>query len=133
MPDSYFELRHQQVAAMAAAMPVFDALAAELETLTGRRLRPVEPYRLGGAERVVVCLGSTGGTVKDVVDELRDEHELAGLLRRDRVNGNDVGIDLAHRVRNGLASGEQTDVTHSGTIAIAATGQTSAQIPQPLQ
>ena len=67
-----------------------------------------------------------------VRDELRE-----GLddrrLRRDRVDRNHVGIDLAHRVRNGLASGEEPDVTHSGTIAIAATGQTSAQIPQPLQ
>jgi pyruvate ferredoxin oxidoreductase alpha subunit len=81
MPDSYFELRHQQVAAMAAAMPVFDALAAELETLTGRSLRLVEPYRLGGAERVVVCLGSTGGTVKDVVDDLRAAGERVGLLQ----------------------------------------------------
>ena len=41
--------------------------------------------------------------------------------------------DLVGRVRNGLASGEKPDVTHSGTIAIASTGQTSAQIPQPLQ
>ena len=80
MPDSYFELRYQQVAAMAAALPVFDGLAQELERLTGRRLRAVEPYRLAGAERVVVCLGSTGGTVKDVVDGLRADGEAVGLL-----------------------------------------------------
>ena len=55
-------------------------------------------------------------------------------LRRDRVDRNDVGIDLAHRVRDGLASGEERGMSaHSATIAIAATGQTSAQIPQPLQ
>ena len=29
----------------------------------------------------IVALGSTAGTVKDVVDDLRDEHEPAGLLK----------------------------------------------------
>ena len=37
MPDSYFELRYQQVAAMAAALPVFDELATSWSALTGRR------------------------------------------------------------------------------------------------
>ena len=32
-------------------------------------------------ERVLVCLGSTAGTAKDVVDEFRDEGEAVGLLR----------------------------------------------------
>ena len=69
-----------------------------------------------------------------VRDELRE-----GLddrrLRRDRVDRNDVGIDLAHRVRDRLAAGEELGSVSviSATIAIAPTGQTSAQIPQPLQ
>ena len=54
-------------------------------------------------------------------------------LRRDRVDRDDVGVDLAHRVRDRLAAGEEPDVGHSATIAIAPTGQTSAQISQPLQ
>ena len=41
----------------------------------------VEAYRLDDAERVIVALGSTAGTVKDVVDELRDEGEAVGLLK----------------------------------------------------
>ena len=56
-----------------------------------------------------------------VRDELRE-----GLddrrLRRDRVDGHDVGVDLAHRVRDRLAAGEEPDVGHSGTIAIAVDG-----------
>jgi pyruvate ferredoxin oxidoreductase alpha subunit len=80
MPDSYFELRYQQVGAMAAALRAFDAVATEFEALSGRRYRAVEPYRLVGAERAIVCLGSTGGTVKDVVDELRGQGEKVGLL-----------------------------------------------------
>jgi pyruvate ferredoxin oxidoreductase alpha subunit len=80
MPDYYFELRHQQGAAMHAALPVFEQLAAELAALSGRRYHAVEPYALGGAEHVMLCLGSSAGTVKDVVDELRDEGEPVGLL-----------------------------------------------------
>jgi pyruvate ferredoxin oxidoreductase alpha subunit len=80
MPDYYFELRHQQGAAMHAALPVFEQLAAELAALSGRRYHAVEPYALGGAEHVILCLGSSAGTVKDVVDELRDEGEPVGLL-----------------------------------------------------
>jgi pyruvate ferredoxin oxidoreductase alpha subunit len=80
MPDYYFELRHQQGAAMHAALAVFEQLAAELAALSGRRYHGVEPYALGGAEHVILCLGSSAGTVKDVVDELRDEGEPVGLL-----------------------------------------------------
>jgi pyruvate ferredoxin oxidoreductase alpha subunit len=80
MPDSYFELRYQQVAAMAAAGRVFAAVAREFQALSGRRYRLVDPYRLADADVAIVCLGSTGGTVKDVVDELRRERHRVGLL-----------------------------------------------------
>jgi len=81
MPDYYYELRHQQVAAMAHALDAIEDLGAELAQLTGRRYGLVEKYRLDDAERVLVCMGSTAGTVKDVVDELREEGEAVGLLR----------------------------------------------------
>ena len=81
MPDYYFELRHQQVHAMNRALDVIGSVGAELAELTGAHLGLVEAYRLDGAERAIVCLGSTAGTVKDVVDELRDEGEHVGLLR----------------------------------------------------
>lgn len=80
MPDWYYELRHQQVAAMAAALPAIEAVAAEYEALSGRRYRPLEPYRLDGARRAAVALGSTAGTLKDAVDELRAGGEPVGLL-----------------------------------------------------
>jgi pyruvate ferredoxin oxidoreductase alpha subunit len=81
MPDYYYELRRQQAAAINGALGVFEELGAELGLLTGRMLGAVEEYRIEGAERVLVCLGSTAGTVKDVVDELRDEGEAVGLVR----------------------------------------------------
>jgi pyruvate ferredoxin oxidoreductase alpha subunit len=80
MPDYYFELRRQQAVALGRALDVFESLAVELDALSGRRYRAVEAYRLGGAERAIVALGSTAGTVKEVVDELRDQGEHVGLL-----------------------------------------------------
>jgi pyruvate ferredoxin oxidoreductase alpha subunit len=81
MPDYYYELRHQQVAAMDRALVAIEEVAEELELLTGRRYRAFEPYCLDGARRAVVALGSTAGTLKDAVDELRREGEPVGLLR----------------------------------------------------
>jgi pyruvate ferredoxin oxidoreductase alpha subunit len=65
MPDYYFELRHQQVAAMRAALDVFDDLADQFERISGRRYGAVEAFGLDDAENVLVCLGSTSGTAKD--------------------------------------------------------------------
>ncbi|HEY6836737.1 MAG TPA: hypothetical protein VI142_09855 [Gaiellaceae bacterium] len=81
MPDYYFELRQQQVAAMQAAAAVLDAVAREYEVLSGRRYRALERYRLDGAQQALVLMGSTAGTAKDVVDELRSHEERVGLVR----------------------------------------------------
>jgi pyruvate ferredoxin oxidoreductase alpha subunit len=81
MPDYYFELRRQQAAALEAALDVLDEVASDFEELSGRRNGALEAYRLENATRAIVALGSTAGTVKDVVDELREEHESVGLLK----------------------------------------------------
>jgi pyruvate ferredoxin oxidoreductase alpha subunit len=81
MPDYYFELRRQQTDALDAALDVIDEVAADFERLSGRRLGATEAYRLEDATRAIVALGSTAGTVKDVVDDLRDEREPVGLLK----------------------------------------------------
>jgi pyruvate ferredoxin oxidoreductase alpha subunit len=81
MPDYYTELRYQGVAAMDAALETIDAVCAEFAERFGRSYGAVEGYRLEDAEVAVVCMGSTAGTVKDVVDELRDEGTAAGLLQ----------------------------------------------------
>jgi len=81
MPDYYYELRRQQAAALGCALDVLPDLADELEALTARRYGVLEPYRLDDAERAIVALGSTAGTVKDAVDSLRERGERVGLLK----------------------------------------------------
>jgi pyruvate ferredoxin oxidoreductase alpha subunit len=81
MPDYYYELRRQQAAALETALAVQAEVADEFALLSGRRNGAIEEYRLEGAERALVALGSTAGTAKDVVDELREEGERVGLLK----------------------------------------------------
>jgi pyruvate ferredoxin oxidoreductase alpha subunit len=78
MPDYYYELRRQQTAAMEAALPVLAEVADDFERLSGRRYGAVERYRLDGARGAIVAMGSTAGTIKDVVDEL-DGFGLLGI------------------------------------------------------
>ena len=56
-------------------------MAAEFEELSGRSYGLLDAYRLDDADRAIVALGSSAGTVKDVVDDLRDEGERVGLLK----------------------------------------------------
>jgi pyruvate ferredoxin oxidoreductase alpha subunit len=81
MPDYYFELRRAQTAALAAAVDVVTDIAGEFRHITGRSVYAYEVYRLEAADRVIVALGSSAGTIKDVVDDLRAEGERVGLLK----------------------------------------------------
>jgi len=81
MPDYYFEFRRAQAAALEASAAVVADVADEFERLTGRDNRAFERYRLERAETVLVALGSTAGTTKDVVDALRGDGEPVGLLK----------------------------------------------------
>ncbi|RKX46851.1 MAG: pyruvate ferredoxin oxidoreductase [Thermotogae bacterium] len=79
--DYYFEHKRQQIAAMEKVFEVFPKVVEEFEKISGRRYACVEAYRLDDAEHVMVALGSTCGTIKDVVDELREEGKKVGLLK----------------------------------------------------
>jgi pyruvate ferredoxin oxidoreductase alpha subunit len=83
MPNYYFEFKRQQEEAMKNSMRVIQEIHEEYADVTGRTYGDglVEPYMLEDAETVIVCLGSTAGTVKTVVDDLRAEGTKVGLLR----------------------------------------------------
>jgi pyruvate ferredoxin oxidoreductase alpha subunit len=81
MPDYYFEFRRAQAAALEGAATVIELVAHDFEQLTGRENSAFESYRLEDADRVLVLLGSSAGTAKDVVDDLRADGEQVGLLK----------------------------------------------------
>jgi len=81
--DYYFEHKRQQEEAMIKALDVIKQVHDEYAEQSGRSYGNglVEAYRLDDAEIATVCIGSTAGTVKTVVDELRENGIKAGLLR----------------------------------------------------
>jgi pyruvate ferredoxin oxidoreductase alpha subunit len=83
LQNYYFEFKRQQEEAMKNALKVIQQVHEEYAQLSGRRYGDglLEKYRLEDAEVVIACLGSTAGTVKTVVDELRDRGVKAGLLK----------------------------------------------------
>ena len=83
LPNYYFEFKRQQEEAMKNAMIVIQQIHDEYAQLTGRAYGDglLEQYRLDDAEIAVICVGSTAGTAKAVIDELRDSGVKAGLLR----------------------------------------------------
>ena len=76
-----FEHKYQQAEAMRKAKKVILEVAEEFEKLTGRKYSFFEEYKMEDAELVVVCMNSTAGTTKAVVDDLRSKGVKAGLLK----------------------------------------------------
>ncbi len=81
LQDYFFEHKREQIDAMNHTLPVIKEVAKEYGEKFGRFYPVVERYRLEDAEIGIVVLGSTAGTAKDVVDELREQGKKVGLLR----------------------------------------------------
>lgn len=75
------EHKYQQAVAMRNAKKVILDVAADFEKMTGRKYSFFEEYRLEDADIAIVCMNSTAGTAKDVVDSLREKGIKAGLLK----------------------------------------------------
>ena len=76
-----FEHKAQQGNAMKAAKQVILDVSKEFEKWTGRHYDLFEEYKLDDAEIAIVCMNSTAGTTKAVVDKLREQGIKAGLLK----------------------------------------------------
>lgn len=83
LPNYYFEFKRQQEEAMRNALRVISEVNNEYAEISGRSYGDglLDQYCMDDAEIGIVCLGSTAGTVKSVIDELRAEGTRAGLLR----------------------------------------------------
>jgi pyruvate ferredoxin oxidoreductase alpha subunit len=83
LQNYYFEFKRQQEEAMKNALTVIQDVNNNYGEITGRTYGNglVDAYHLEDAEVAVICLGSTAGTMKTVVDKLRKQGVKAGLLR----------------------------------------------------
>lgn len=79
--DWYFEHKRQQAEAMRNAKQVILDVAKEYAKVSGREYGLFEKYMLDDAEIAIVVLGSTAGTAKAVIKELRQNGIKAGLLK----------------------------------------------------
>jgi len=79
--DYYFEHKYQQVDAMRHVIPVINQVQEDFAKVSGRRYNIIEPYRLEDADYAVLAMGSTAGTLKDIVDELRAEGKKVGSIK----------------------------------------------------
>ena len=76
-----FEHKYQQAEAMRNAKKAILEVAKDFEKMTGRKYSFFEEYRMEDAEIAVVCMNSTAGTTKTVVDELREKGIKAGMIK----------------------------------------------------
>ena len=76
-----FEHKASQAEAMRNAKKVIDEVSKDFEKMTGRKYSFFEEYKLEDAEIAIVCMNSTAGTTKFVVDNLRSKGIKAGLLK----------------------------------------------------
>ena len=76
-----FEHKAAQAEAMKNAKQVILDVAKDFEKMTGRKYGLFEEYKLDDAEVAIVCMNSTAGTTKFVVDKLRSQGIKAGLLK----------------------------------------------------
>ncbi|MCI9000175.1 MAG: pyruvate ferredoxin oxidoreductase [Clostridia bacterium] len=76
-----FEHKKQQAEAMRHAKQVILDVSSKFEEMTGRHYSFFEEYKLEDAEIAIICMNSTAGTTKFVVDQLREKGIKAGLLK----------------------------------------------------
>ncbi len=83
VPQLLLRIQRQQEEAMNNALDLIQKINDEYAKLTGRSYGDglMERYQLDDAEVAVVCVGSTSGTLKTIVDEMRKEGHKVGLLR----------------------------------------------------
>ena len=77
----YMEHKKQEAEAMKKAKAAILAQAERFEKLTGRKYGFFEEYCMEDAEEAIVCIGSTAGTAKATVDELRAQGKKVGMIK----------------------------------------------------
>ncbi|MDD2447563.1 MAG: pyruvate ferredoxin oxidoreductase [Tissierellia bacterium] len=80
-PTYLMEHKRQQAEAMIDSLDVIKEIYDEFGKLTGRYYDLIETYKIEDAERIIILLGSSAGTAKIVVDELRSKGEKVGIIK----------------------------------------------------
>jgi pyruvate ferredoxin oxidoreductase alpha subunit len=80
-PEAFFEVKYLMHAKQMQALDLIPELAADFEEAFGRDSGGLlSSYRMEDADTVIVALGSVLGTIKDVIDELREQGTKIGVV-----------------------------------------------------
>ena len=80
-PVYYMEAKRQQAQAMMDAKEVIKRVGAEYAAMTGRQYGLIKKYMMGVAEMAIIIIGSSAGTAKQAILELRAQGKKAGLIK----------------------------------------------------
>lgn len=88
-PSHYMEMRYTQANAITESINVIKEVyedfskkfKVEIEDTRLKEYDHVERYRTDDAETILIAMGSVCGTIKDIIDERREEGEKVGLLK----------------------------------------------------
>lgn len=79
--DYYFEHKYQQIELFEKIRNEFNNEAEQFSKETGYGMYSIESYNVSDAEVLLMCINSTAGIVKDVVDDLRSQGYKVGCLK----------------------------------------------------
>ena len=80
-PVYYIESKRLQAQAMMDAKEVIKKVAAEFAEMTGRSYGLIEEYMMDDADEAIVIIGSSAGTAKEAIQELRAQGKKVGLVK----------------------------------------------------
>jgi pyruvate ferredoxin oxidoreductase alpha subunit len=81
MPSHYFEFRVDMKKAMDRSVGVIEKVFEEFYKETGVKMDFFEAYKTEDAEIVFVVMNSTAGTIRYVVDKLREKGKKVGVIK----------------------------------------------------
>ena len=81
LQDYYFEHKRSEAEAMREAGKSIKKVFGDFGKKFGRKYSLIEEYKMEDADRAIVIMGSTAGTAKEVVDNLRADGEKVGLVK----------------------------------------------------
>lgn len=77
----YMEHKYQQAVALENAKKVIMDVACEYETISGRKYGMIEEYKMDDADFAMIIIGSSAGTAKAAIDEMRQDGTKVGLIK----------------------------------------------------
>jgi len=81
-PHFYTEFRYQQERAMQNSLKKIEDVANEFYDMYGRYFGGlIDEYQTEDADIIIMAMGSIIGTIKDVIDRLREKNVKIGLLK----------------------------------------------------